>query len=223
MRPVRIPCVWPRADARPIARPRHGGYGCAGSVPSAQRRLSNIGSLFPFPAAIIAADEPCSKRLRTGTGCIVGEFSRAEGAALKQIADRIGPDLCLLGLGMSAVILRLAGGSIAELMGARIVPPGRRIVRRAVEDLEADIRMLQTDANQLYDILRRDPDRQPAHVERTRADIADSKAGHDHAVLVGIERAQGLAERLADAVAAVRPHRDVGGDLAFARIEADGV
>ena len=44
-----------------------------------------------------------------------------------------------------------------------------------------------------------------------------------HAVLVGVERAQRLAERLADAIAAVGPHRDVGADLALARIEADGV
>ena len=47
------------------------------------------------------------------------------------------------------------------------------------------------------------------------ADIADAQAGHDHAVLVGVERAQRLAERLADAIAAVGPHRDVGADLAL--------
>ncbi len=83
--------------------------------------------------------------------------------------------------------------------------------------------MLQPDAEELHEILGRDPDRQPPHVERPRADIADAQAGHDHAVLVGVERAQRLAERLADAVAAVGPHRDVGADLALARIEADRV
>src|SRR5882724_12427380 len=83
--------------------------------------------------------------------------------------------------------------------------------------------MLEPDAEELHDVFRRDPDRQAARVERPRADIADPEAGHGHAVLVGIECAQRLAERLADAVAAVRPHRDVGADLAPARIEADGV
>src|SRR5882724_1539825 len=83
--------------------------------------------------------------------------------------------------------------------------------------------MLEPDAEELHDVFRRDPDRQAARVERPRADIADPEAGHDHAVLVGIERAQRLAERLADAIAAVGPHRDVGADLALARIEADGV
>src|SRR6266481_8664045 len=83
--------------------------------------------------------------------------------------------------------------------------------------------MFQPDADQLHDIFRRDPDRQPPHIERTRPDIADAEAGYDHAVLVGIERAQCLAERLADAVAAVGPHREVGADLAPAWIKADGV
>src|SRR5665213_2800344 len=39
-------------------------------------------------------------------------------------------------------------------------------------------------------------------------------------MLVGIERAQRLAEHLADAVAAVRPRRHVGSDSVMARIEA---
>ena len=124
---------------------------------------------------------------------------------------------------MRTMVLALAGRPIAELARARIVPPRGGIVRRAVDDVEADVGMLEPDADQLHDVLGRDPDRQPPHVERTRPDIADPEAGHDHAVLVGIERAQRLAERLADAVAAVGPHREVGADLALARIEADGV
>ena len=72
--------------------------------------------------------------------------------------------------------------------------------------------MLEADAEELHEILGRDPDRQPPLVERLVADVADAQAGHAHAVLVGIERAQRLAERLADAVAAVGPHRDVGAD-----------
>src|SRR5262245_48254167 len=42
-------------------------------------------------------------------------------------------------------------------------------------------------------------------------------------VLVGVERAQRLAERLARAVARVWPHRFVRADPALARIEADRV
>ena len=42
-------------------------------------------------------------------------------------------------------------------------------------------------------------------------------------MLVGIERADRLAEHLADAVAAVRARGDVGADAVMARIEADGV
>src|SRR5467141_2022908 len=77
--------------------------------------------------------------LRTGALHIVGELGRTESAALEEIADRIGPDLCLLGLGMGAVVLGLAGRTITELAGARIVPPRRRVVRRAVKDVEADV------------------------------------------------------------------------------------
>ena len=44
------------------------------------------------------------------------------------------------------------------------------------------------------------------------ADIADAQAGHAQAVLVGIERAERFAERLAHAVAAVRAHRHVDAD-----------
>ena len=42
-------------------------------------------------------------------------------------------------------------------------------------------------------------------------------------MLVGIERADRLAEHLADAVAAVRARGDVGADPVMARIEADRV
>src|SRR6266446_10468475 len=115
--------------------------------------------------------------LRAGAFYIVGELGRAESATLEEIADRIGPDLCLLGLGMRAVILGLAGRTIAELAGARIVPPRCRVVRRTVKDVEADVGMLQPDADQLHDVFRRDPDRQPPPIERPRPDIADPNAG----------------------------------------------
>src|SRR5258708_20124927 len=99
--------------------------------------------------------------LRAGAFYIVGELGRAESAALEEIADRIGPDLCLLGLGMGAVVLGLPGGAIAELAGARIVPPPRRVVRCAVKDLETAVGMLQPDADQLHDCFLPAPVRPP--------------------------------------------------------------
>ena len=122
---------------------------------------------------------------------------------------------------MLAEILAAAGRTIAELVGAVIVPPGALVVGGAVEDLEMDVGMLEPDAAQLHQIFRLQPDRQPAVIERHVAEIADPQAGHAEPVLVGIERADRLAEHLADAVAAVRPRRDVGADPVMARIEAD--
>ena len=162
-------------------------------------------------------------RSRSSAFHVVAEFSRSEGPALEQITDRIRAYLRLLGLGMRTMVLAFAGRPVAELARPRIVPPRCGIIGRAVENIEADVGMLQHDAEELHDVLRRDPDRQAACIERPRADIADPETSHDHAVLVGIERAQRLAERLADAVAAVGAHRKVGADLAPARIEADRV
>ena len=62
-----------------------------------------------------------------------------------------------------------------------------------------------------------------AVIERRLAEIADPDAGHLDAVLVGIERADALAEHLADAVAAVRARGDVGADAMMPRVEADRV
>jgi len=39
-------------------------------------------------------------------------------------------------------------------------------------------------------------------------------------VLVGIERADGFAEHLADAIAAIGPRRDIGADAVMARVES---
>ena len=80
--------------------------------------------------------------------------------------------------------------------------------------------MIEPDPAQLHQIFRLEPDRQPAVIQRLVAEIADPQAGDPKPVLVGIERADRLAEHLADAVAAVRPRRDVGSDPVMARIEA---
>ena len=122
-----------------------------------------------------------------------------------------------------AVILGAAGGAVAVGVGARVVPPGALVHRDAVEDLVAQIRVLQPDAHELQQILRAQPDRQPAAVHRRIGDVADAQAEHAQAVLVGVERAQPLAEDLAHAVAAVGPHRHVGADAAVARVEAHRV
>src|ERR1700710_646954 len=58
-------------------------------------------------------------------------------------------------------------------------------------------------------------------VERRIAEIADAYTGHAKAILVGIKRADGFAEHLADAVAAVGTSGDVGADAVVPRIEAD--
>src|SRR5262249_12557332 len=84
-----------------------------------------------------------------------------------------------------------------------------------------DVRMLEADANELRQVLGLDPDRQPPLVERFVVDIADAYARHAQPVLVGIERADRLAEGLADAVSAVGTNSHVHADFPRARIEAD--
>ncbi len=124
---------------------------------------------------------------------------------------------------MLAEILALPYRAIAQLIGAVIVPPGALIVGGAVENLEMDVGMLEPDPAELHHVLRLEPDRQPAMIERHLAEIADAQTSHLHAVLVGIERADRFPERLADAVAAVGPRGHVGADAVIAGIEADRV
>src|SRR3954468_16462612 len=77
--------------------------------------------------------------LRAGALHVIGELCRAEGTALEEIADRIGPDLCLFCRGMRAMHLGLAGRAVAERPGARIVPPARLVVRHAVENFVTNV------------------------------------------------------------------------------------
>src|SRR5207253_4930609 len=93
-----------------------------------------------------------------------------ERAALVEIADRVGLQLGLLRHRMLAMVLAAAGRAVAELIGAMVVPPGAFVVRGAVEDLEMDVGMLQPDAAELHEILRLEPDRQPAVIERHLAE-----------------------------------------------------
>ena len=86
-----------------------------------------------------------------------------------------------------------------------------------------DVGMIEPDPAELHQVFRLQPDREPAVIQRLVAEIADPQAGDADAVLVGIERADRLAERLADAVAAVGARRHVGADAVMPRIEADRV
>src|ERR1700744_957338 len=154
---------------------------------------------------------------------IAVELHAAERTALIEIADRIGLELGLLGKRMLAEIFGAAGRAIAEVDGAMIVPPPALVVRRAIKDFEMNIGMIEPYPAQLHQVFRLQPDREPAMIERLFAEIADPDAGDLHGGLVGIERSDGFAERLADAVAAVGARRHIGSDVMIARIEADRV
>src|SRR5436190_12664069 len=175
------------------------GYGCD--------RPAFCDELFP-------ADDP---------GLVAIEFHAAEPAALVEIADRIGLQLGLLRHRVLAEFFGPAGRAIAEIVGAVVVPPGTFIVGGAIKHLEMDAGMFEPDAAELHEVIRLEPDRKPAVIERHVAEIADADAGHLQAVLVGIERAERFAKHLADTVAAVGPRGDVGSDAVMAWIEADRV
>src|SRR5712691_8845531 len=153
----------------------------------------------------------------------VVEFVAAKGPALIPLADRIGRQLRVGGERRRAVLLGPALRSVAEAESRAVVPPAACIVGCAVEDFVADVRVLEADADELHEVLRCEPDRQPATVGGRIADIADANAGDAQPVLVRIERSDRLAERLAGAVAGIRAHRGVHANAALARIEADGM
>src|SRR5262245_52040004 len=156
--------------------------------------------------------------------CRVGaELHAAEAATLKKITDGIGLELGLLGHGVLAVILGVPRRAIAIVVGLVVVPPGALVAGGPVEDLEAQVRVLEANADELGKILSTEPDRQPALVDGRVAHIADPETQHAQAVLVGIERAQRLAEGLADAVARIRAHRDIDANAMVAGVEPDGV
>src|SRR6516225_844567 len=105
------------------------------------------------------------------------KLGAAEGAALVPVADAIGGQRLLCGQGCSGVFFGAAGRPVAVAERWLVVPPGPFVVGRAEEDLEANVGMLEADADELHEILGLEPDRQPPVIER------------------------GIAERLANAVA----------------------
>src|SRR5260221_511025 len=131
------------------------------------------------------------------------ELHAAERAALVEIVDRIWLQFGLLGHGVLAEILSLAGRPIAEVVGTVVVPKGALIVGDAVEDFEMDVGMFEPDAAELPHVFRLEPDREPPVIERLVAEISDPQTRHLDTVLIGIKRAHGLAKRLAHAVAPV--------------------
>src|SRR5215203_6034290 len=102
----------------------------------------------------------------------------AEWPALEPVADRIGRKLGLSGKRGLAVVFATALGVITETKRRLIVPPASVVVGGAIEDLVADVGMLEPDTNELHQILGLDPDRQPPPVDRGVGDVADAEAGH---------------------------------------------
>src|SRR2546422_770043 len=121
-----------------------------------------------------------------------------------------------MGLG---IVLR----PVAEPHGVGIVVPAARVARDAVDDLEADAGMIDADRHELRQVARAEPDGEPALVDRRRIDVADADHEHLHAVFVGVEAAERLAEHLRHAVAAVGLRVDAMVDRLVAPAEADRV
>ena len=125
-----------------------------------------------------------------------------EGAALEGLGALV-RHRRLLGEDLGGIVLAAVLGLVAEPLGVAVVVPGRAIVRHAVDDLEAQIGMLDADGHELAEIARGDPDREPALVDGALVHVADADAEHAQPVLVGVEAAQRLAEYLGHAVAAI--------------------
>src|SRR5262245_43172251 len=81
-----------------------------------------------------------------------------------------------------AVVLRTELRPVAETKCRFVVPEGSHIVRRAEENLVADVGVLKSDAHELDQVLRREPDRQPTPVGRLIGHVADAQAGDAQAV-----------------------------------------
>ena len=158
----------------------------------------------------------------TRRGGVRHRLSAAEHAALVQLGDHVG-DRLLVRQHFGGVGLGIVLRPVAEAVRVGVVVPGARVARDAVDDLELDAGAVDADRHQLREVARAEPDRQPALVDRLRVDVADAHHEHLHAVLVGVEAAQRLAEHLRHAVAAVGLR--VGGvvDLLVAAVEAHRV
>ena len=95
-------------------------------------------------------------------------FVAAIRAALVAVADRVRVKLGLRSHSLIAVVVCAALRVVAEAAGIAVVPPAVRIVGPAVEDLKADVSVLEPDADELHEVLGLEPDRKPPLVERAR-------------------------------------------------------
>src|SRR5262249_22793430 len=153
----------------------------------------------------------------------VAELLAAKRPALIPVADGVGRKLCVGRERGGAVLLGTALRPIAEAEGGRVVPPAARVIGRAIEYLVADLGVLEADADQLQEVLRRNPDRQPTPIDRRVAEIADADAGDAQSMLECIQRAVLLAEGLAHPITTTGPHGRVDRDASAARIKPDHV
>jgi hypothetical protein len=72
------------------------------------------------------------------------------------------------------VVLGAVLRAVAEAGGRRVVPEGARVVGQAVEGLAADAGVFQADADELRQVLGKQPGRQAARVERPLGQVADA-------------------------------------------------
>src|SRR5215471_1308107 len=96
--------------------------------------------------------------------------------------------------------------------------PAAHVIGCPIEYLVADLGVLEADADQLHEVLRRDPNRQPTPIDRRIAEIADADAGDAQSMLECIKRAESLAEGLAHAITRIRAHGRIDPDASTARI-----
>ena len=83
--------------------------------------------------------------------------------------------------------------------------------------------MFETDAYELQEVLRRDPDRQPPQIDRRVSKVADADTGDAQPIFERIKRPERLAEGFADAVPGIGTYRSINVDASSARIKADHV
>src|SRR3546814_39703 len=119
---------------------------------------------------LIRMSQPLLQRLEVVVEVLAAERT----AALEIIADRVFRQRPLGFQRGGGEILGLAAGLVAEPQRIGIVPPGAFVVGHAIDHLVDEVGFLEADADQLYQVVGLQPDRQPALVDRLVAEIADA-------------------------------------------------
>src|SRR5262249_57710015 len=112
----------------------------------------------PFDGRSLTPGQPRSRRRGFDA---VASFIAAKRPALIPVAERIGRKLGVGRERRGAVLLGARLRPVAEAEGSGVVPPAARIVGGAVEDFLADVGVLEADADELREVLRRGPNREP--------------------------------------------------------------